>query len=94
MAKTFRVRQFAELAGVTVKALRHYDRLGLLRPVRNEAGYRLYQLADLARLQQIVALKSLGLPLKQIRAAARSRAASPGLNFPSAAIGARRRSDS
>ena len=67
MAKTFRVRQFAELAGVTVKALRHYDRLGLLRPVRNEAGYRLYQLADLARLQQIVALKSLGLPLKQIR---------------------------
>ena len=67
MEKTFRVRQFAELAGVTVKALRHYDRLGLLRPVRNEAGYRLYQLADLARLQQIVALKSLGLPLKQIR---------------------------
>jgi DNA-binding transcriptional MerR regulator len=67
MAKSYRVHQFAALAGVTVKALRHYDRLGLLRPVRSEAGYRLYQQADLARLQQIVALKSIGLPLKHIR---------------------------
>ena len=55
------------MAGVTVKALRHYDRLGLLKPVRSEAGYRLYHAGDLARLQQIVALKSLGLPLKDIR---------------------------
>jgi len=67
VAKSYRVHQFAELAGVTVKALRHYDRLGLLRPVRSEAGYRLYQQADLARLQQIVALKSIGLPLEHIR---------------------------
>jgi DNA-binding transcriptional MerR regulator len=61
------VHQFAELAGVTVKALRHYDRLGLLRPERSQSGYRLYQQADLARLQQILALKSIGLPLKHIR---------------------------
>ncbi len=67
MNKSYRVHQFAELAGVTVKALRHYDRIGLLRPRRSEAGYRLYQLDDLTRLQQIVALKSLGLPLKDIR---------------------------
>lgn len=67
MNKSYRVHQFAEVAGVTVKALRHYDRIGLLRPRRSEAGYRLYQLDDLARLQQIVALKSLGLPLKDIR---------------------------
>jgi DNA-binding transcriptional MerR regulator len=67
MATTYRVHQFARLAGVTVKALRHYDRLGLLKPARSEAGYRLYQLGDLARLQQIVALKSIGLPLKDIR---------------------------
>lgn len=67
MATSYRVRQFATLAGVTVKALRHYDRLGLLKPVRSEAGYRLYQASDLARLQQIVALKSVGLPLKHIR---------------------------
>ena len=67
MTKSYRVHQFAELAGVTVKALRHYDRLGLLRPERNDASYRLYQQADLARLQQIIALKSIGLPLKHIR---------------------------
>ena len=63
---TYRVHQFAELA-VTVKALRHYDRLGLVKPMRSAAGYRLYRASDLARLQQIVALKSVGLPLKDIR---------------------------
>jgi MerR family transcriptional regulator, thiopeptide resistance regulator len=67
MEKLYRVHQFAKLAGVTVKALRHYDRLGLLTPARSEAGYRLYQLGDLARLQQIIALKSVGLPLRHIR---------------------------
>ena len=67
MPTSYRVHQFATLAGVTVKALRHYDRLGLLKPVRSESGYRLYQAGDLARLQQIVALKSVGLPLKDIR---------------------------
>jgi DNA-binding transcriptional MerR regulator len=67
MKKLYRVHQFAELAGVTVKALRHYDRLGLLKPARSEAGYRLYHIADLALLQQIIALKSVGLPLKHIR---------------------------
>jgi DNA-binding transcriptional MerR regulator len=61
------VHEFAELAGVTVKALHHYDRLGLLKPQRNDAGYRVYSLADLERLEQIVALKFLGLPLKQIK---------------------------
>jgi DNA-binding transcriptional MerR regulator len=65
---TFRVRAFAELAGVTVRALHHYDRLALLKPRRTRAGYRLYAAADLERLEQIVALKFLGLPLKQIKA--------------------------
>jgi MerR family transcriptional regulator, thiopeptide resistance regulator len=64
---SYRVREFAELAGVTVKALHHYDRLGLLKPARTEAGYRVYSLADLPRLEQIVALRFLGIPLKQIR---------------------------
>lgn len=63
----YRIHEFAELAGVTVKALHHYDRLGLLRPKRSEAGYRIYRGADLERLEQIVALKFVGLPLKQIR---------------------------
>ncbi len=51
-----------------MKALHHYDRLGLLTPRRTEAGYRLYSERDLERLEQIVALKFLGLPLKQIKA--------------------------
>jgi DNA-binding transcriptional MerR regulator len=60
----YRAREFADLAGVTVRALHHYDRLAVLRPKRTESGYRLYSLRDLERLEQIVALKFLGLPLK------------------------------
>lgn len=68
MSKCYRIREFAELAGVTVKALHHYDRIGLLKPrKRTQAGYRLYSESDLERLEQIVALKFLGLPLDQIR---------------------------
>ena len=56
------------MAGVTVRALHHYDRLGLLKPRRRTgAGYRLYESRDLERLEQIVALKFLGLPLKHIK---------------------------
>ena len=62
----YKVREFAGLAGVTVKALHHYDRLGLLIPARTRAGYRVYSPADLGRLEQIVALRFLGIPLKKI----------------------------
>jgi len=65
--KLYQVQEFAELAGVTVRALHHYDQLGLLKPRRTQAGYRLYSLRDFERLEQIVALKFLGIPLKQIR---------------------------
>jgi MerR family transcriptional regulator, thiopeptide resistance regulator len=68
MAVMFKVSEFAEKAGVTVRALHHYDRLGLLKPSeRNRAGYRLYGERDLVRLQQIATLKFIGLPLKQIK---------------------------
>lgn len=63
----YRIHEFAELAGVTVKALHHYDRLGLLTPARTDSGYRAYRERDLERLEQIVALKFLGLPLKEIK---------------------------
>jgi DNA-binding transcriptional MerR regulator len=63
----YRVKEFAGLAGVTVRALHYYDRLALLRPKRSESGYRLYSQRDLERLEQIVALKFLGLPLKEIK---------------------------
>lgn len=66
--RLYRTREFAERAGVTVRALHHYDRLGLLKPSgRTMAGYRLYGEKDLARLQQIITLKFIGLPLKQIK---------------------------
>jgi len=69
MSRLYQIHEFAELAGVTVKALHHYDRLGLLKPSRTNAGYRRYSERDLERLEQIIALKFLGFPLKQIRAA-------------------------
>lgn len=64
----YRVSDFAEKAGITVRTLHHYDRLGLLKPSgRTEAGYRLYGERDFGRLQQIVTLKFIGLPLRQIK---------------------------
>jgi len=62
----YSARAFAQITGVTVKALRHYERRGLLTPHRTDAGYRRYTLLDLQRLEEILALKSLGLPLSQI----------------------------
>jgi DNA-binding transcriptional MerR regulator len=67
VSTSYKVQAFADLAGVTVRALHHYDRLALLRPVRTRAGYRMYGPRDLERLEQIVALKCLGVPLKQIK---------------------------
>jgi DNA-binding transcriptional MerR regulator len=64
----YRVSEFAEMAGLTVRTLHHYDRLGLLQPSgHTRAGYRLYNQRDFARLQQIVTLKFIGFPLKQIK---------------------------
>ena len=68
MRRHYRVREFARLTGVTVKALQHYDRLRLLQPARTAAGHRLYLERDRDRLDQILALKFLGIPLKQIHA--------------------------
>jgi DNA-binding transcriptional MerR regulator len=59
---------FAQLAAVTTKALRHYERVGLLTPMRTDAGYRRYSIDDLRRLDRVLALKSLGLRLDVIKA--------------------------
>jgi MerR family transcriptional regulator, thiopeptide resistance regulator len=66
--QTYTTGAFAALAGVTPRALHHYDRLGLLRPKRSSAGYRIYSERDLETLEEIVALKFIGVPLKQIAA--------------------------
>jgi DNA-binding transcriptional MerR regulator len=67
MSDTYRIGEFAKLAGVTVRALHHYDRIGLLKPQRGSSGSRLYRLVDLERLVQIAALKFLGIPLREIK---------------------------
>ena len=67
LIRKYKAREFAELSGVTVRALHHYDRLGLLRPKRTHNGYRAYSALDLERLEQIVALKFVGLPLRRIK---------------------------
>src|SRR4029078_2068039 len=52
--RTYRVADVARMSGVSIRALHHYDAIGLLVPTgRTEAGYRLYNDADLLRLQQI-----------------------------------------
>jgi DNA-binding transcriptional MerR regulator len=62
------VREVAELAGVTVRALHHYDELGLLKPSgRSESGYRLYSHGDLLRLREIVAWRQLGFSLREVQ---------------------------
>lgn len=66
--RLLQAREFAKRAGVTVRTLHHYDRLGLLRPMSyTEAGYRLYSEKSFVRLQQIVTLKFIGFSLKEIK---------------------------
>jgi DNA-binding transcriptional MerR regulator len=62
------IKAFAREAGVTVRTLHLYDRLGLLKPAAtSEAGYRLYAPAQLERLEQIMALRFIGFTLNQIK---------------------------
>jgi DNA-binding transcriptional MerR regulator len=59
----------ARRTGLTVRALRVYERAGLLKPARSDRGWRVYGPADLERLNIITALKGFGLTLAQIRKA-------------------------
>ena len=62
------VHEVSQLTGVSVRALHHYDAIGLLKPAAvTEAGYRLYDDACLRRLQTILLFRELEFPLKQIR---------------------------
>ena len=65
----YSVGEVARRTGVTVRALHHYDEIGLLKPSgRTVAGYRRYDYADLERLQRILAYRELGLSLDKIAA--------------------------
>ena len=62
------VGEVASLAHVSVRTLHHYDEIGLVRPsARSDAGYRLYDAADLGRLQQVRFYRELGFGLDEIR---------------------------
>ncbi|MEE6261300.1 MerR family transcriptional regulator [Plantactinospora sonchi] len=62
------VGQVSTRLGVTVRALHHWDEIGLARPsLRTAAGYRLYTAADLERLHRIVVYREIGLGLDRIR---------------------------
>ena len=62
------IHQMAERTGVTIRALRYYDKIGLLPPgAVSPAGYRLYGPAELERLQQILFYRALGVELARIK---------------------------
>lgn len=65
--RTYRIKEFAALTGVSARALHHYDRLGLLKARRMPSGYRIYGPDDVAILEQIVALKFIGVSLRDIK---------------------------
>ena len=61
------VKEVSKLTGVSIRALHHYDTIGLLKPTQvTEAGYRLYDDAALERLYMILVFRELGLTLKEI----------------------------
>lgn len=63
----YKVKEVAELAGISVRTLHHYDHIGLLSPDSlTESGYRLYSDEDLETLQHILFLKELDFPLNEI----------------------------
>jgi MerR family transcriptional regulator, thiopeptide resistance regulator len=65
--RQWRIGQVAKATGLTVRALHHYDEIGLLVPSRRtDAGYRLYSDDDVRRLYRIVALRGIGFTLEEI----------------------------
>ncbi|MEV0972268.1 MerR family transcriptional regulator [Microtetraspora glauca] len=64
----FTIGDFARHGRVSVRMLRHYDAIGLLRPARVDpaSGYRFYEAGQLARLNRVIALKGLGFTLQQV----------------------------
>lgn len=63
-----RIGEFSKRAGITIKTLLHYDKIGLLKPSsKSDSGYRVYCEEDFLKLQQITTLKFIGLSLSEIK---------------------------
>lgn len=67
MGRRYSVGQFAQLTGVSVRALHHYEEQGLLLPQRSANGYRIYGEDEEDRLQQVLLYREMGLRLADIR---------------------------
>lgn len=77
--RLWKVGELAKQTGLTVRALHHYDEIGLLTPSqRSASGYRLYDGEDIARLLQILSLRQLGFSLEEVR----DSLAKPDLSLP------------
>ena len=64
----YTVKQIAEIAGISARTLRHYDKIGLLKPARiNSSGYRIYTSDEVDLLQQILFFRALDMPLIKIK---------------------------
>lgn len=62
------IKDVSKIAGISVRTLQYYDKIGLLRPTdHSNAGYRLYDDNDLIKLQQILLFRELEFPLKEIK---------------------------
>jgi DNA-binding transcriptional MerR regulator len=64
----WKIGELTKAVGLTVRALRFYEEIGLLRPgSRSESGHRIYGENDVVQLQKILSLKQLGIPIKEIK---------------------------
>ena len=67
--RSWKVGELARATGLTIRALHHYDEIGLLVPARTESGHRVYGAADVERLYRVLALRGVGMALDDIAAA-------------------------
>ncbi|MCL2108430.1 MAG: MerR family transcriptional regulator [Oscillospiraceae bacterium] len=64
----YTINKLAKIAGITTRTLRHYDKIGLLKPSRiNSSGYRIYGQREIDLLQQILFYRELGVSLENIK---------------------------
>jgi DNA-binding transcriptional MerR regulator len=77
----FKIGDFSRLNRVSVKTLRHYDKLGLLVPlhVDDQTGYRYYSASQIPRLNRILAFKETGFSLQEIRLALQNEMSNSGM---------------
>ncbi|MFP5363958.1 MAG: MerR family transcriptional regulator, partial [Thermoleophilia bacterium] len=67
--RSWKVGELARATGLTIRALHHYDEIGLLVPARTQSGHRVYGPDDVERLYRVLALRGVGMALQDIAAA-------------------------